>query len=86
MSDPYTHLEGLRYAVEQIERALNGLDPEPGMFAVANANEHITYLATEFVEQGVQAGMTQRRMARALDVPESALRGARRELRGAAAS
>ena len=78
--DAYQSLEGLRSAVERIERALDCLDPEPGMFAVADANTHITFLATEFVEQGVQAGMTQRRMARALDVPESALRGARREL------
>lgn len=84
MSDPYSHLEGLRQAVERIGRALDNIDPEPGMFAVADANTAITYLATEFVEQGVQAGMTQRRMARALDVPESALRGARRELRGVA--
>lgn len=78
MSDVWMQLEGLRQAVERIEWALNNLDPERGMFAVADANTQLTYLATEFVEQGIQAGRA--RMARALDVPESALRGARREL------
>lgn len=81
MTDAYTSLEGLRQAVDRISQSLDYLDPERGMFAVADANLHITEIATELVEQGVQAGMTQRRMARALDVPESALRGARRELR-----
>ena len=72
--------ETLRAAVFDVETALSHGDPANGMIAVRQANETICDLAAELVEQGVRAGFTQRKMARLLGVPESALRGARREL------
>lgn len=80
MSDVWEYIESASNALADLERGI-GADDTPGaMRAVAYLNDRLSYIATELVERGVRQGMTQRRMADCLDVPASALRGARKEL------
>jgi hypothetical protein len=53
---------------------------DDAMIAVNALMAHVTDATYELVREGVQDGMTQRRMAALLGIPESALRGARREM------
>lgn len=77
--DIYGRIDLLKAAVNDLLAAWDGLDPKWALQSVARANRQLMEIAPECVEQGVQAGMTQRAMAQALDVPESVLRGARKE-------
>jgi hypothetical protein len=62
-----------------ITDALKADNVGEAMAQLARANRALCNLAPLLVEQGVRRGMSQRQMARFLDVPESTLRGARRE-------
>jgi hypothetical protein len=60
-------------------------DADPLVIArhIAGMQEAAVLLATACVEEGIRAGLTQKALAEALNVPLSALRGARREVLGA---
>ena len=77
--DVYERIELLERATDRLAQAWDNLDPHRAMVALADANKQLMEIAPELVEQGVRAGLSQRAMALALGVPESALRGARRE-------
>lgn len=59
--------------------ALGHGDVLAAMRNVDAINRQLVGIATELVEAGVREGLTQAAMARALDVPPSTLRGAKRE-------
>jgi len=48
--------------------------------SLTRINNELGLIAAALVKEGIAAGLTQRQLAAALDVPESTLRGARREL------
>lgn len=81
MSDVYGYVESERNALNDLEEGITRGDTPGAMRAIAYLNDRCAHIATELVELGVREGMTQARMADCLDVPASALRGARRELR-----
>lgn len=77
---PWWRIEQLREKVVALETAYSHLDPANGMIAAREASDLLAAIAADLVEAGVQAGYTQRKMARLLGVSESALRGARKEM------
>ena len=79
MTDVYEECESLHNAADDIYTGWKHGDTAGAMRAVAHLNERLSYVATELVERGAKEGMTQRRMAECLDIPQSALRGARKE-------
>jgi hypothetical protein len=76
----WERIEHLQDTARRIEDGWSMMDPGVLLGQIAAANHDLCYLATDAVEFAVQAGWTQRKIAMFLDVPESALRGARKEL------
>lgn len=81
----HTHAADAARWASVLEDAAIENAPLRSMQALARCNQSLIRCAAELVEQGVAAGLTQRQMAAALDVPEHVLRGARRNLGGKAA-
>jgi hypothetical protein len=73
------NIEALLREAGRLDDAEMAGDTARGLTLIARANETLAAIATALVERGVREGLTQRRMAQLLDVPESTLRGARRE-------
>lgn len=69
----------LRQHVEQIVEAVQFGHTKAALYKTADVRDALVNLATELVEDGVHAGMSQAEMARCMDVPASALAGARRQ-------
>jgi hypothetical protein len=75
----WERIDELSATVSRIECGWSMMDPAVLLGQIAKANEHLGLLAGDAVEFAVQAGWTQRKIAAFLEVPESTLRGARRE-------
>jgi predicted XRE-type DNA-binding protein len=72
-------IQGLRDAADLISDADSRDDIATALKACGLVRDLLPEIATALVERGVKRGMSQRRMAELLGVPESTLRGARRE-------
>jgi cystathionine beta-lyase family protein involved in aluminum resistance len=66
-------------AARMIETCPGAGNLSGAMAQLARCNHALCNLAPLLIEEGVKAGLSQRRMAELLDVPASALRGAKRE-------
>jgi hypothetical protein len=76
----YQAVNDLRQHVEQIWEAVQYGHTKTALYKVADINDALANLAAELVAEGVSEGMSQAEMARCMDIPASALRGAKREL------
>ncbi len=75
----YQAANDLRQHVEQICEAVQYDHAKTALYKTADVREALINLATELVAEGVRAGLSQAEMARCMDVPASALVGAKRE-------
>lgn len=69
----------LQQHVEQIVEAVQYDHAKAALYKTADIREALVNLAAELVAEGVRAGLSQAEMARCMDVPASALAGAKRE-------